>query len=152
MSHFDFTPFYCAIVGFDQVVGMMDRALSHEAYVRSFSLYDIVKIADDAYCFWKAVASFATAEILVEVKENALVVSAQQLETSNVSNYLGRGIVAQLFKHRFRLTDHFPVVSARHTDGMLHVDLQREVPERLKVQKIEIPQAQRYFTTNTVLN
>ena len=138
MRSFDFAPLYRATVGFDQLADMMDRVLSNEVSQPAYPPYNIEKTADDAYRISIAVAGFAEEDLSVEVKENALVVSARKSEDDQSRTYLHRGIATRAFERRFHLADHVRVQGASHADGMLHIDLVREIPEALKPRRIAI--------------
>ncbi|WP_208354054.1 Hsp20 family protein [Pseudaestuariivita rosea] len=138
MRTFDLTPLYRATVGFDQLADMMDRVLTNDAGQSSYPPYNIEKTSDDGYRISIAVAGFADRDLSVEVKENALHVSARKAEDEAERKYLHRGIATRAFERRFHLADHVRVTGASHTDGMLHIDLVREVPEALKPRRIEI--------------
>lgn len=138
MRAYDFAPLHRATVGFDRVADLMDRVLSTEVNHTTYPPYNIEKTEDDAYRISIAVAGFADADLNVEQRENALVVSAKKAETEQDRTYLHRGIATRAFEKRFHLADHVRVTGASHVDGMLHVDLVREVPEALKPRTIEI--------------
>ncbi len=138
MRNFDLAPLYRATVGFDQIADMMDRVLSSDISHPSYPPYNIEKTADDAYRISIAVAGFSDADLSVEVKEGALVVSARKSDEDDSRTYLHRGIATRAFERKFQLADHVRVTGAAHVDGMLHVDLVREVPEALKPRRIEI--------------
>ncbi len=140
MRGFDFAPLYRATVGFDQIADLMDRLLTNEVSQPSYPPYNIEKIGDDAWRISIAVAGFSDDELNVEVRENTLIVSAKKKEEEEDENrvYLHRGIATRAFERRFTLADHVRVVGATHVDGMLHIDLRREVPEEMKPRKIEI--------------
>ncbi|WP_243613690.1 Hsp20 family protein [Shimia aestuarii] len=138
MRHFDFAPLYRSSVGFDQLASLMDRALSTEAGQPSYPPYNIEKTAEDAYRISIAVAGFGADDLGIEVKENALVVTARKAEEDDARTYLHRGIATRAFERRFHLADHVRVIGARHEDGMLHIDLEREIPEALKPRRIAI--------------
>jgi molecular chaperone IbpA len=142
MRHFDFAPLYRASVGFDQLADMMDRVLASETAQPGYPPYNIEKTADDAYRISIAVAGFAADDLSVEVKEQALVVSARKAEDESPRSFLHRGIATRAFERRFHLADHVRVVGASHEDGMLHIDLAREIPEALKPRRIEIAKPQ----------
>jgi len=141
MRHFDFSPLYRATVGFDQIAEMMDRVLTSDNTGPSYPPYNIEKTADDAYRISVAVAGFAESDLNVEVKENALIVSAQKPETNETATYLHRGIATRAFERRFQLADHVQVHGASYSNGMLHIDLVRELPEAYKPRRIEITSA-----------
>ena len=141
MRTFDFAPLHRATIGFDQIADMMDRVLTNDVSQPSYPPYNIEKTADDAYRISIAVAGFSDAELGVEVKENSLVVSGRKSPEDTERTYLHRGIATRAFERRFTLADHIRVTGASHADGMLHIDLQREVPEALKPRRIEIASA-----------
>ncbi|MEM1429582.1 MAG: Hsp20 family protein [Pseudomonadota bacterium] len=138
MRTYDLTPLYRATVGFDRVADLMDRVLSADVAQPTYPPYNIEKVDEDAYRISIAVAGFTDAELSVEVKEGALLVSARKADTDEARTYLHRGIATRAFERRFHLADHVRVTGATHIDGMLHIDLVREVPEALKPRRIEI--------------
>lgn len=138
MRTYDFAPLYRATVGFDQMADLMDRVLTDTTSGTSYPPYNIEKTADDAYRISIAVAGFSSDDIGVEVKENALVVAAKKAKDDEGRKFLHRGIATRAFERRFHLADHVRVTGASHVDGMLHIDLVREVPEALKPRRIEI--------------
>ena len=141
MRSYDFAPLYRATVGFDQIADLMDRVLTNDVSQPSYPPYNIEKTADDAYRISIAVAGFSDEDLTVEVKEGALLVSAKKVDEDDNRTYLHRGIATRAFQRRFHLADHVRVVGASHVDGMLHIDLEREIPEALKPRRIEIAKA-----------
>lgn len=138
MRTFDLTPLYRATVGFDQVADLLDRALATDTSSNSYPPYNIEKTADDGWRISIAVAGFSEDELAIELKDRNLVVTARKAEETTERTYLHRGIATRAFDRRFHLADHVKVTGAVHADGMLHIDLVREVPEALKPRKIEI--------------
>ena len=138
MRSYDFAPLYRSSVGFDQLANLMDRVLSNDVSQPSYPPYNIEKTDDDAYRISIAVAGFSADDLGIEVKENALVVTARKAEDGNEATYLHRGIATRAFERRFHLADHVRVVGASHEDGMLHIDLEREIQEALKPRRIAI--------------
>mgnify|MGYP003574118143 CR=1 FL=1 len=138
MRSFDFAPMHRSSIGFDQIADLMDRVLTSEVNQPTYPPYNIEKTAADAYRISIAVAGFSDGDLSVEVKENALVVSAKKAEDEAERTYLHRGIATRAFERRFHLADHVRVTGASHVDGMLHIDLQREIPEALKPRRIAI--------------
>lgn len=138
MRAFDPTPLFRASVGFDRIADLMDRVLAAEPAQPSYPPYNIEKTDENAYRITVAVAGFTAEELTVEVKENALVIAARKAEDESGRTYLHRGIATRAFERRFHLADHVRVSGATHADGMLHVDLIREIPEALKPRRIEI--------------
>ena len=138
MRSYDFSPLYRATVGFDRIADLMDRVLSADAPQPTYPPYNIEKIDENAYRISIAVAGFSGDELNVEVKEGALLVTARKAAEDDGKTYLHRGIATRAFERRFALADHVKVTGAAHADGMLHIDLVREVPEALKPRRIEI--------------
>lgn len=134
---FDLTPLYRSTVGFDRLARMLDEASSFEA--PSYPPYNIEKLSDDEYRITMAVAGFAPEDITIEVKGNALSVSAKKTEKQEqAGEFLHQGIASRAFERRFQLADHVQVVSAGMENGLLHVALKREVPEALKPRTIPV--------------
>lgn len=138
MRSFDFAPLYRATVGFDHIADLMDRALSADVTQPTYPPYNIEKLGEDAYRISIAVAGFAADDLSVELREGALIVTARKASDETPRNYLHRGIATRAFERRFALAEHVQVKGAAHLDGMLHIDLVREVPEALKPRRIEI--------------
>ena len=143
MRSFDLAPLYRATVGFDQIADMMDRVLANEAPQPTYPPYNIEKTAEDAYRISIAVAGFCADDLSVEVKDKSLVVSARKADEEEPRTYLHRGIATRAFERRFHLADHVQVTGAAHADGMLHIDLQRVIPEALKPRRIDIATAKK---------
>ena len=138
MRAFDLTPLYRATVGFDQVADLMDRALASDVGQNTYPPYNIEKTEDDAWRISIAVAGFSENDLAIEVKDRALQVTGRKSAEEGERNYLHRGIANRAFERRFHLADHVKVTGASHENGMLHIDLMREVPEALKPRKIAI--------------
>ena len=138
MRTFDLAPLYRATVGFDQIADLMDRVLTNDVAQPTYPPYNIEKTSDDAWRISIAVAGFADDELNVEVRENALIVAAKKATEEGDRTYLHRGIATRAFERRFHLADHVRVTGASHVNGMLNIDLAREVPEALKPRRIEI--------------
>ncbi len=141
MRNFDLTPLYRATVGFDQLADVMDRVLANDGGRESYPPYNIEKTADDSWRITVAVAGFADDELSVEVKEQALIVAARKAGDDTARTYLHRGIATRAFERRFQLAEHVRVTGAVSENGLLHIDLVREVPEALKPRRIEIARA-----------
>ncbi|WP_299984230.1 Hsp20 family protein [uncultured Ruegeria sp.] len=138
MRTFDFAPLHRATIGFDQIADMMDRVLTNDVAQPSYPPYNIEKTDVDTYRISVAVAGFSEADLSVEVKENSLVVSGKKASEDQERSYLHRGIATRAFERRFALADHVRVTGASHENGMLNIELKREVPEALKPRRIEI--------------
>ena len=116
---------------------LMDRVLNADVAQPTYPPYNIEKTAEDAYRISVAVAGFAPEELAVDVKDGALLVTARKAD-ADARTYLHRGIATRAFERRFALADHVRVTGAAHENGMLHIDLVREMPEALKPRRIEI--------------
>jgi molecular chaperone IbpA len=142
MRTLNLAPLHRATVGFDQITDMMDRIMSNDTNNQTYPPYNIEKTADDGWRISIAVAGFSEEDLNVEVKENALHITANKAEDGSENTqerrYLHRGIATRAFSRRFHLADHVKVTGASHENGMLHIDLVREVPEALKPRRIEI--------------
>jgi len=141
MRTIDLSPLYRATVGFDQLADLMDRVFTNDVSRETYPPYNIEKTGDDAWRITVAVAGFTDAELSVEVKEQALHISASKAAEPGTRTYLHRGIATRAFDRRFALAEHVKVVGASHENGLLHIDLVREVPEALKPRRIEIAKA-----------
>lgn len=140
MRNFDFEPLYRSTVGFDRLANMLDRALTTDVGTNTYPPYNIEKKGENEYRITVAVAGFSDEELGVEMRDGQLVISAKKeaQEDAPEVTYLHRGIAARAFEKRFQLADHVRPVGAETKDGLLHIDLTREVPEALKPRKIEI--------------
>jgi molecular chaperone IbpA len=141
MRTYDFAPLYRSTVGFDRIANLMDRVLSTDVAQPTYPPYNIEKTAEDAYRISIAVAGFTPDELGVEVKDGTLHVTARKEADDSGRSYLHRGIATRAFERRFALADHVRVSGAVHENGMLHIDLVREVPEALKPRRVEIARA-----------
>ncbi|WP_299813570.1 Hsp20 family protein [uncultured Jannaschia sp.] len=137
MRTYDFTPLYRASVGFDRMASLLDRAMTADT-ATTYPPYNIEKLGENEYRISIAVAGFTDDELSIESRENAVVVTARKEETDERRTYLHRGIATRAFEKSFQLADHVQVTGARHADGMLHIELERQVPEALKPRRIEI--------------
>ncbi|WP_404400488.1 Hsp20 family protein [Pelagibacterium halotolerans] len=132
----DFAPLFRSTIGFDRMLNALEAASRFET-VDSWPPYDIVKTGDDDYRITMAVAGFALDELTLTQEQNMLVVSGQKSGKDN-GQYLHRGIAGRSFQRRFELADHVTVVDASLVNGLLTIDLKREIPEEMKPRKIEI--------------
>ena len=139
MRHFDLTPLYRSTVGFDRLASILDQVMSADVSQNTYPPYNIEKTGEDAYRITLAVAGFAEDELSIEAREGQLVVTGRKAETEDGNaNVLHRGIATRAFERRFQLADHVRAVEAKTENGLLHIDLVREVPEALKPRRIEI--------------
>ena len=138
MRHIDFAPLYRSTVGFDQLLQLLDNVAGVAGDAPTFPPYNIERLSDNAYRITMAVAGFAEGEIGIEVKEQVLTVNGEKAADGKDSEFLHRGIATRAFERRFQLADHVEVKGAELKNGLLHVDLVRNVPERLKPRRIVI--------------
>ncbi len=136
MTTFDFAPFYRSTVGFDRLFEMVDQAARSD-----WPPYDIEKTGDNAYRVTMAVAGFGPADVEVTQHGAQLLVTGRKQPQQDRSNLLHQGIAQRSFKQTFNLADHVKVAGATLENGLLSVDLVREVPEQLKPRRIEIGSA-----------
>ncbi len=138
MDRFDFSPLFRSTIGFDRLTRLADAATRVDNASLAYPPYNIETTGEDAYRLSMAVAGFAPDEVEVTVHENTLLVAGKAKKDDDESRYLHRGIARRAFERRFSLADHIKVVGANLDNGMLYVDLVREVPEAAKPRKIEI--------------
>jgi len=138
MRSFDLSPLFRSSVGFDQLDKMFDSAFREAARDTSYPPYNIAKTGKDAYRITMAVAGFALEDLDITVHENMLIVKGQAGKAEQQVEYLHRGIAQRAFEHRFQLADHIKVVGAGLTNGLLDINLEREVPESMKPRKVKI--------------
>ena len=137
MRGFDYSPFYRATVGFDRVFDLLDSVAGQAS--NGYPPYNIEKSGDNAYKIVMAVAGFAEQELTVTQKENELLVAAKAAANgSDEKQFLYRGIAGRDFERRFQLADHVKVVGAKLANGLLTIELQREIPEEKKPRTIAI--------------
>jgi len=137
MRHLDFSPLFRSSIGYDHLVTMLDAASRAEHQQPSYPPYNIERLNDEAYRITMAVAGFTDSEITIISNQNMLTISGEQ-DTKEQNEYLHRGIAARNFERKFQLADHVKVVGAKLENGLLHIELNREIPESLKPRKIEI--------------
>lgn len=140
MRNFDLSPLYRATIGFDQLAELMDREIASGVSHSGYPPYNIEKSGEDSYRISIAVAGFGDDDMSVEVRDRVLSVTARKSDDGKDRTYLHRGIANRGFERRFHLADHVQVTSATQENGMLHIDLQRQIPEALKPRRIEIAQ------------
>lgn len=137
MRTFDYSPFYRATVGFDRVFDLLD-SVATQSGTNGYPPYNIEKAGDNAYRIVMAVAGFAEAELNVTQKENELLVTGQAQGNQDDRQYLYRGIAGRNFERRFQLADHVKVTGAKLSNGLLTIELQREIPEEKKPRAIPV--------------
>jgi molecular chaperone IbpA len=136
MRTFDFSPLYRSSIGFDQLQSLLDSA-TREASAPSFPPYNIETTGENEYRISMAVAGFAESDLSIEVNQNVLTISGTRTEKED-THYLHQGIAGRSFERRFQLAEHVEVKGASLVNGLLHVDLVRQVPEQLKPRQIAI--------------
>lgn len=138
MRHVDFSPLYRSTVGFDRLFTMLD-SLGQPDQAQSYPPYNIERTGENTYRITMAVAGFDESELSIEAREHALTVKGEKKDdAAEESQYLYRGIAKRAFERRFQLADHVEVKGAHLENGLLHVDLVRQIPEQMKPRQIEI--------------
>ena len=150
MQTIDFSPFYRSTVGFDRVFNRLDSLVGQEA--KSYPPYNIEKVGDNAYRISIAVAGFAESDIAIESKENGLSIKGAKAPEGEDSKreFLHRGIAERAFELRFQLAEYVEVTGASLENGLLHVELKRELPESKKPRTIAISGATKTIEDQTV--
>lgn len=138
MRQFDFAPLYRSTIGFDRLVQLLDNVGGFNDEATTYPPYNIERTGENEYRITMAVAGFSSDEIRVEVKESALSVRGDKKSEAKDRQYLHRGIAQRSFERRFQLADHVEVTGANLTDGLLHIELVRNLPERMKPRTIPI--------------
>ena len=137
MQTYDFTPFYRSTVGFDRLFSRLDGLVGQEA--KTYPPYNIEKVSDNAYRISIAVAGFAESDLVIESKENGLVIKGAKAPADDKSReFLHRGIAERAFELRFQLAEYVEVSGAALENGLLHIELKRELPESKKARTIAI--------------
>jgi len=138
MRNFDYSPLYRSTIGFDRLFSLLDN-VSQSENTTAYPPYNIERTGDESYRISMAVAGFSEEDISIEAKQNSLTVTAERNEEEqNENEVLFRGIAARSFERRFQLADHVEVKNASLENGLLHIDLVREIPEAMKPRKISI--------------
>jgi molecular chaperone IbpA len=142
-SAFDFAPFRRSTVGFDRLFDMLENSNMGQAQ-ENYPPFDLIKTGENDYCIQLAVAGFKPEEIDITAQQNVLLVSGRKSDETDGADSLGagdyiyRGIANRSFERRFALADHIQVKAADLKDGMLSIELVREIPEAMKPRKIDI--------------
>lgn len=139
MRHVDFSPLYRSTVGFDRLFTMLDT-LSQPDQAQTYPPYNIERTGENTYRITMAVAGFDETELGIEAHAHVLTVKGEKSEepAEGSSEYLYRGIAKRTFERRFQLADHVEVTAASLKNGLLHIDLLRNIPEAMKPRKIAI--------------
>ena len=136
MLNYDFAPLFRSTIGFDRVMSLLDSATS--ANETGYPPYNIEKTGEDTYKIVLAVAGFGEDDLAIEQKEGTLTVTGRKPQEQDGTTYLHRGLASRYFERRFELSDHVKVVGAKLLNGLLDIDLVREIPEALKPRRIAI--------------
>jgi molecular chaperone IbpA len=136
MRHLDFAPLYRSTIGFDRLFQLLDGVPGDSD--PGYPPYNIERLAENEYRITMAVAGFASEEIKLEVREQTLIVRGEKKAEAAERSFVHRGIATRSFERRFQLADHVEVKAADLKDGLLHVELQRNLPERTKPRQIVI--------------
>lgn len=138
MRHVDFSPLYRSTVGFDRLFTMLD-SLGQPDQSQTYPPYNIERTGENTYRITMAVAGFDESELSIEAREHALTVKGEKAEENKEEGqFLHRGIAKRAFERRFQLAEHVEITAASLKNGLLHIDLLRELPEAAKPRKIAI--------------
>ena len=138
MRTYDLTPLFRTSVGFDRMSRLMDAALQMEGTAKGYPPYNIAKCDEHEYRITLAVAGFSESDLEITSFENSLTIKGKSNSEDEGLRYLHRGIAGRAFERRFQLADHVKVRGANLENGLLHIELEREVPEALKPRSIAI--------------
>ncbi|MGC2410244.1 MAG: Hsp20 family protein [Methyloceanibacter sp.] len=138
MRHLDLTPLYRSTIGFDRLGSLLDTLTNFEGDAPSYPPYNIERVGENEYRISMAVAGFGASDLTIEVKENTLSIRGEKQTETEAATFLHRGIAARSFERRFQLADHVLVKGAGLENGLLHVDLVRELPEAMKPRTVPI--------------
>ena len=140
MRTFDLSPLYRSTVGFDRMFNLLDSMVGTDGSTPTYPPYNIERTGENAYRVTMAVAGFGEGDLTIEVKENTLTVKGEKKSETEEQEkeFLYRGIASRAFERRFQLADHVEVKGANLVNGLLHVDLVREIPEAMKPRTVAI--------------
>ena len=138
MRHFDLTPLYRSTIGFDRLGSSLDTLGAFEGDTPSYPPYNIERVGENEYRISMEVAGFGENDLTIEVKENTLSIRGEKQAEVGETTFLHRGIAGRSFERRFQLADHVVVKGASLENGLLHIDLAREIPEAMKPKKISL--------------
>jgi molecular chaperone IbpA len=136
MRTVDFSPLYRSVVGFDRLADLLDSAAAETA--TGYPPYNIERTGDNQYRVEIAVAGFKPSELDIEVKESVLTVQGRKAANDGERRFVHRGLAERNFERRFQLAEYVVVTEANLADGLLSINLERELPEALKPRRIEI--------------
>jgi molecular chaperone IbpA len=141
MRTYDLSPLFRSTVGFDRMTRLLEAALKADEANGAYPPYNIEKLGEDQYRITMAVAGFGEGDLEITAQQNSLVVAGKAKNGGEEGQYLYRGIAGRAFERRFQLADHIRVTNASLENGLLHIELVREVPEVLKPRTITIQAA-----------
>ena len=136
MRTIDFSPLYRSVVGFDRLAQLLETATADTA--SGYPPYNIERTDENAYRIELAVAGFKPEELNIEVKQNLLTVQGRKAANDEQRRFLHRGLAERDFERRFQLADYVVVTEAQISDGLLYINLKRELPDALKPRRIDI--------------
>ena len=150
-SAFDFSPFRRSTVGFDRLFDMLENNNLGQTQ-ENYPPFDLIKKGENDYCIQLAVAGFTRDEIDITAQQNVLLVSGRKSDETDEKSgdFIYRGIANRSFERRFALADHIQVKGADLKDGLLSIELVREIPEAMKPRKIDIGGAEKLASSQTV--
>jgi len=137
MRNVDLSPLYRSFIGFDHLASLLDSANRTEKS-GGYPPYNIESVADDKYRITMAIAGFNESELEIQSERNTLIVKGIKTPADSEKKFLYQGIAERNFERRFQLGDYVKVIGAEMENGLLHISLEREIPEALKPRKIEI--------------
>ncbi|WP_308367826.1 MULTISPECIES: Hsp20 family protein [unclassified Microbulbifer] len=141
MRNLDFSPLYRTAIGFDRMASLLDALTTSEQNQPAYPPYNIELTGEDSYRITMAVAGFEQSELDIQVEQNRLAVTGKKPAENEQRNFLHRGIAARNFERRFQLADHVKVTDASLANGLLHIELVREIPEAMKPRKVAISES-----------
>jgi len=151
-SAFDFSPYRRSTVGFDRLFDMLENSSFGQGQQENYPPFDLIKKGENDYCIQLAVAGFTRDEIDITAQQNVLLVSGRKSEENDEKSgdFVYRGIANRSFERRFALADHIQVKGADLKDGLLSIELVREIPEAMKPRKIDIGGSEKLASRQTV--
>lgn len=138
MRTFDFSPLYRSTVGYDHLSSLLDAVTQWDQKQTGYPPYNIELVDEDSYRITMAVAGFVQNELDISVEKRTLTVTGRKADDDQNRTYLHQGIAGRNFERRFQLAEHVEVRNARLENGLLHIDLVREIPEAMKPRSIQI--------------
>lgn len=141
MRTLDFSPLYRSSIGFDRIASLLDGVPANQQNQSNYPPYNIEVEGENEYRVSMAVAGFDRDELEIESEQNTLLIRGKKTEEKDERNFLHQGIAARNFERRFQLADHVRVENASHENGLLHINLVRELPEIMRPRTIEINSA-----------